>query len=458
MKMMVIRDAESKLVQVFVMDSTQTDGRGLTGLVFNTANLSAYYYREGAGAPVQINLVNMAVGTWASGGFIEISAANMPGWYQLGLPDAALVDGADSVGVMLKGAADMAPVNLEIQLDLGDVVWDEVLTGATHNVPTSAGRRLRGIQEFQGYELGSIWIDTVNGTAGTVDYENGTVENPVKSLTDALVLAGSLNIKRFQLTPDSALTLDATVDDMTFSGIHWTLALGGQSCSDTAFFGASVSGVCAGANPPHFMDCEMGVCTLPPCHLHFCGIEGDLTLSAVGDYYFTGCYHGTAGAAVPSIDFGAVGSTNLHLHHWSGAIEIENMGDVGTDIMDLNGNGRLVINANCSGGTVEISGNVAVTDNASGVVSLSDDARFDVGQVNAEVVDVMRTDTVSELAAVPASNAPLHTMIQWLFSMVRNKRITAASSDTLRNNADGANIASATLSHTASTFTKGKYS
>lgn len=460
MKLLVMRDETSKLIQFFVMDSSQTDGRGLTGLVFNTANLSAYYYREGAAAPVQINLVTMVVGTWASGGFAEIQAANMPGWYQLGLPDAALADAAESVGVMIKGAADMAPVNLEIQLDLGDVVWDEVLTGATHNVPTSAGRRLRGIQEFQGYELGSIWIDTVNGAAGTVDYENGTVENPVDSLTDALVLAASLDISRFQVTPDSTLTLDASVAGMNFSGMGWTLALGNQNCSGAIFTGARVSGTCTSdGTHVHFHDCFMGICTLPAGHMLRCALEDKITMSEAGDYFWDSCYSGVAGTNTPFVDFGAaIGNSQLNMRHYSGGVEVENIGATGTDNMSLEGFGQIVLNANCAGGVIAIRGNFTVTDNASGAVTLSDDARIDVGQVNAEVVDVMRTDAVAELAAVPASDAPLHAMVQWLFSLVRNKRITTATSDTLRNNADGADIASATLGHTATDFTKDKYS
>lgn len=460
MKLLVIRDAESKLIQFIVKDSSQTDGSGLTGLVFNSVNLTAYYYREGAVAPVQINLVDMTVGTWASGGFKEVHAANTPGLYQIGVPDAALADGAESVDIILKGAADMAQVDIEIQLDLGDVVWDEVLTGATHNVPTSAGRRLRGIQEFQGYALGSIWIDTNNGTAGTVDYENGTVERPVRSIADALVLALSLGIVRFQIAPGSAITFAANMDGKMLEGHEWSLALGGQSCDDTIVKGAvQITGIATAASHMHILDCEVGAISIGPSHVFNCGLNDDITLSAAGDYYFDGCYHGAPGADLPSFDFGAaVGNTNLHMHHWSGGIEIENLGRAGTDTMDLAGDGQLVINSNCTGGTVTIAGNFTVVDNAAGVVTLSDDARYDVGQINDEVVDVMRTDTVAEIAAVPASNAPLHSMIQWLFTIVRNKRITTADLDTLRNNADGADIATAPLTPTATTFTRGKYS
>lgn len=115
-KQTITQGTTSLLVDVFIQDSTQTDGRGLTGLVYNTASLTAYYHRNLGGFPVAITLVTMTVGTWVSGGFKEVDATNMPGVYQLGLPDAALVTASDSVSVLLKGAANMAPLVLEIQL------------------------------------------------------------------------------------------------------------------------------------------------------------------------------------------------------------------------------------------------------------------------------------------------------------------------------------------------------
>jgi hypothetical protein len=106
----------SVILDLFIQDSSVFDGSGLTGLVHNTASLTAYYHRDTAAAAVAITLVTMTVGNWVSGGFKEISSANMPGCYQLALPDAALASGAKSVSVMLKGAADMVPLPLEIQL------------------------------------------------------------------------------------------------------------------------------------------------------------------------------------------------------------------------------------------------------------------------------------------------------------------------------------------------------
>jgi hypothetical protein len=51
---------------------------------------------------------------------VEVDANNMPGIYRLDLPDAVCAAGVNSVVAMLKGAANMAPVPLEIQLLTND--------------------------------------------------------------------------------------------------------------------------------------------------------------------------------------------------------------------------------------------------------------------------------------------------------------------------------------------------
>ena len=61
---------------------------------------------------------------------------------------------------------------------IADDVADEVYTGATHNVANSLARRIRDLQENGVYEGAQVWIDTVNGTAGTTDFESGTQMKP----------------------------------------------------------------------------------------------------------------------------------------------------------------------------------------------------------------------------------------------------------------------------------------
>ena len=94
----------------------------------------------------------------------------------------------------------------DVGIDAGavDDIWNEVLTGATHNVTDSSGARLRNLVEWGDYAGGAIWIDTVNGSAGTTDYESGTVFNPVNGINDANTLATSLGITRFAVAPGFA--------------------------------------------------------------------------------------------------------------------------------------------------------------------------------------------------------------------------------------------------------------
>jgi hypothetical protein len=106
----------SQMVDVFVQNNSVTTGAGLTGLVFNTSGLTAYYHRNTASSSVAITLATATLGTFTSSGFIVVDGTNMPGTYQIGIPNAALASGADSVVIYLTGAANMAPCVLEIEL------------------------------------------------------------------------------------------------------------------------------------------------------------------------------------------------------------------------------------------------------------------------------------------------------------------------------------------------------
>lgn len=255
---------------------------------------------------------------------------------------------------------------------IADQVWDELLTGAAHNTPTSAGRRLRELAEVGLYEGASVWIDTVNGSAGTGDYENGTVNNPNDNIADATTIANSVGLSRFRIAPASSFTLASGYTGFTFVGDGlWTLALGGQALNATTVSNAEVSGTCTSTDPPMFASCSIGTVTLPACYVLHSRLESAITLTSAGTYHFEQCLSAVAGTASPSLDFGAaVGSTNVNFRHYSGGIEVRNMGQAGTDNMSLEGDGALTINANCTGGTIAVRGNFKVTDNSGGAVTV----------------------------------------------------------------------------------------
>lgn len=280
--------------------------------------------------------------------------------------------GTDGANTTVPDAAGVLPTAAEN----ADAVWDEILTGATHNIATSAGRRLRGIQDFQGYENGSIWIDTVNGTAGTIDYENGTVENPVLTLADALTLNASLGFNRFTIFNGSTITLASTFNNYLFIGENWALALGGQDTGGTHFHGATVTGICTGTETT-FIDCHTGNCTIDLMHLENCSIGGTLTAGAAGDHHLSHCHSAIAGISAPVFDVGAVIlNTSVNLRGYSGGMEFLNLGQAGTDTVSVEGDGQVILNANCVGGSISIRGNFELTDN-SATTTVNDDARYD---------------------------------------------------------------------------------
>jgi hypothetical protein len=136
----ILAGATSQSVNVFIQDTRVGTGAGLTGLVFNTAGLTAYYSFSGAVATatsITLNTLALITTAYTSGGFKEIDATNMPGWYRLDLPNAALATAKGrQVSLHLQGAANMAPCVLKIEL----TGWDnqDAVHGGLSCLPNTA--------------------------------------------------------------------------------------------------------------------------------------------------------------------------------------------------------------------------------------------------------------------------------------------------------------------------------
>lgn len=77
--------------------------------------------------------------------------------------------------------------------------------------------------------------------------------------------------------------------------------------------------------------------------------------------------------------------------------------------------------------------------------------------VKTQVVNALTSDTYAEPGAVPAATSSLKDKIGWLFTLARNKRLTSETTDTVRNDADDADIASAGLNDDGTTFTRDEW-
>ena len=228
------------------------------------------------------------------------------------------------------------------------------------------------VSQTVGYDGGAVWVDTVNGTAGTEAYVNGTADNPVDSYADAITIASNVGLTRFEVISGSSITFAAARTNEVWAGTQWTLALGGQDISGTYVIGATVSGIAtAPASKPHFGHCEIGTATLPPCRINGgSGFTDTLTLGSAGTYDIVSCNSLVAGSGTPTIDLGAaVGASNLNIRGWSGGMTFNNIQS--GDIISMEGVGG-TITVNGTGGSINVRGTFEnVVDGSSAAVSIT---------------------------------------------------------------------------------------
>ena len=271
--------------------------------------------------------------------------------------------------------------------EISDAVWDEVLTGGNHNIATSAGRRLRALNDFGQYEGGAVWYDDVNGAAGATDFENGTVNNPCSAEADVVTLLASLGLTTVHCAPGSTYVMASTYNNNVFEGENWTLQLASQDVAGTVIIGAAVSGIATGVGTTQqFKGCIMGATSIiKGTHYINCGFSGTQTLTEAGDIFFDQCHSAVAGTGSVTFDFGAaLNSSNLNVRHHSGGWTIANMGaGTGTYSASFEGDGQIVWAASCSAtSNASIRGNWKITDNASGAVTETlDDNQVGVDQI-----------------------------------------------------------------------------
>lgn len=108
----IIGGATSQLRTIYVRDSTT--GQGKTGLAFGSMTIQ--YGRDGAAALVAVTPVTMTLGTWVSGGWVELGN----GYYQFGIPNAAVAAGVAGVDINFRatGAIDVNKRYLIVAEDL----------------------------------------------------------------------------------------------------------------------------------------------------------------------------------------------------------------------------------------------------------------------------------------------------------------------------------------------------
>lgn len=147
----VVADTTSLSTEVIlrsVLDNSPVTDRTI-------AAVTAFYYRQGAAAPVAITPVAVATpdAAWASGGWVQIHSTNYPGRYRFDLPNAMFAAGADWVGLHLRV---VTAFNFDIQFRIQSAALfaDQVLTRDFALVTGEAARSMLNALRF----LRNRWV------------------------------------------------------------------------------------------------------------------------------------------------------------------------------------------------------------------------------------------------------------------------------------------------------------
>ena len=255
-------------------------------------------------------------------------------------------------------------------------------------------------KSLAGYAESSVWISTFLSNTSTLDYVDGTVDNPVSTIAAATTIAASLGYRSFRSTRGSSYTLAQTYTGYTFSADLGSIALGNQDVGGSLFVNALLSGIATGSSQIIYVSCKLTNVTTSAAAISNSSISGTLTIGT-GNYVLNNCSDSPdAGTAI--IDFGSsTGTTSLDVHDWQGNLQLDNMGQLGTDTAVISMSGpELTISANCTGGTVTVVGATTINDLSGGAVTINTEAVVATGD-NLEA----RTPTAAQLAYIVANAA-----------------------------------------------------
>lgn len=450
MKLAIKKASVDVSLYVFIADSSVTTGAGKTGLVFNTASLVCYYVRPLGNATALTLATQTVTGAHSDGGFVEVDATNMPGVYRLDLSDAIVATGANSVVVMLKGAANMAPLILELELVAYDP-QDTVRLGLTAlpNVASGSDGSLMVRGATQDVTLKSLTISNSAGSALSLSATgaNGSGMTASGNGTGAgmLTTGGA-----------SGAGLEARGGATSGAGL---LALGVGSGS-----GASFTGV---AN--HGLHCVGGANS---DGLHLLGNSAGHGLNITAGATGIGVKIAGGATSGDGIDVSVTSGIEIDAD-LTGNITGNLSGAVGSVTGSVGGNVAGSVASVVAGVTLAASAVQAIWDAATTALTtvgsigkllvdridaaISSRSTVTTAQVNTEVVDALATDTYAEPASVPAATASLAAKVGWLFALARNKLTQTATTQTLRNDADTGNIATSAHSDDGTTHTRGEW-
>lgn len=216
----------------------------------------------------------------------------------------------------------------------------------------------------------TVYIDTVNGTAGTAPGHNGTIANPVASWSDAKTVADLLGFTSFHVVNGSSLSLSSSAANCSFDGENYSFNPNGESIDGTEVKNATVSFSVSSSTTT--------ATTLIGCRINLLNVTVGITLidciftsgnehELKGSCRFYRCCADTQLSNPPVFDFqgaGSLPSNTAVFIDWSGDLRIKRLYN-GSKV-HIYGAGIITIDADCTGGVIRRHGNLQLVDNVSG--------------------------------------------------------------------------------------------
>jgi hypothetical protein len=446
MSLVIQKDATNVSVTIRIIDSS--DGTPETGVVWNTAGIDLEYRREGA-ASVDITEATLAALTDAhsDGGFLHIGN----GYYRLDVPDAAFATGAN--GVLVHGTVTgMVVIGEYIQL-VDYNPFDAVRMGMTA-LPNAAADAAGGlpISDAGGLDMDAMSGITLSGTANAGDTATQI------TLTGGVATDNYYNGQLVVITGGTGVGQARTILSYLAAGTvatptrDWTVAPDGTSTF-----------VVISADVPGLL--EAGIAQA--------GAAGSITLnaaaSAINSTYLNNHIMITGGTGIGQTRLisGYTGATKVAtvVPNWTTnpdatsiyqvlpAARVDVAGWLGNLVTGDGDWAQLQSDATA----ILADTNELQTDDVPGLIAALNN--LSAANVNAEVVDVLKTDTITEPSqAIPPTTgvATMEDALRYLYFALTNRVDSDTTANFLEfwNRAEGAVQWKKAISDDGSIFTE----
>jgi len=109
------------------------------------------------------------------------------------------------------------------------------------------------------------------------------------------------------------------------------------------------------------------------------------------------------------------------------------------------------------GPTGNLTGTAYIPDAGSTALGVPVDDTVGTAIITQTSLETILDEAIAEVSAVPAANAGLRQKLNWLFALARNKITQTATTQTLRNDSDSDDVATASVGDDGTTFTRNKW-